>query len=131
MKGTSFHVLLTCFDTYKLALPRTQGSVSAEAVRLSDDVFAHNPAADAGLAQPHCCQSGCLQAEETLTRLAGRVNQWNAAVAPQPGEPSAGERPADSGPEGHRAQLDRATQAVEACRAAEKAAAESEKAQHM
>lgn len=71
------------------------------------------------------------QAEETLTRLAGRVNQWNAAVAPQPGEPSAGERPADSGPEGHRAQLDRATQAVEACRAAEKAAAELEKAQHM
>ena len=60
-----------------------------------------------------------------------RLNQMTAAVGPQPGEPSAGERPAESGPEGHTAQLDRATQAVEACKAAEKAAAESEKALHL
>ena len=94
-------------------------------------MFARNPDATAGFRQPHCCHSGCLQAEETLTRLAGTVNQLTAAVSPQPGELSSGERPADSGPEGHRAQLDRATQAVAACKAAEKAVAETEKALHM
>ena len=109
----------------------TQRCVSGEAGNLSGDTFARDPAADAGPSQPKCCLSGCLQAEETLTSLAGRVNQSTAAVAPQPGEPPTGERPADSGPEGHRAQLDRATQTVEACKAAEKAIAESEKALHM